>query len=94
MANKIVLVEPVRLPMTNEAKFLRSLNISPGSNQAQLEFAAAEYNRRFRLVSGSEVKWAEMTYLLQQAWGEIPPPGPSCVLDEKPQFNRRPPMRC
>lgn len=62
-------VAPIRYPQTNEAKFLRGLNVSPEASQERLEYAAGEFNTRFYCQS----TWQQMRELLAKAWGEESP---------------------
>ena len=59
--------QPVCLPRTRQAKFLRALGVSPSSSQEELQAAADEFNRQFNF----DATWESMPMLLAGAWGEI-----------------------
>jgi len=87
---------PLRLPQTNEAKFLRGLNISPDASDDSLARAAKACND-YRFASRADWEPAEMPALLREAWGEILPKkgkrrgGSSEENGTKPRFTRRGP---
>ena len=79
-----VAIQPVRLPQTLQAKFLRSLGTSSDAETGRLDFAIEEHYRRF----GKKVDRAEMRGLLAEANGEDVAMCEESPRKEKPPFRR------
>lgn len=90
-------VEPVRLPMTSEAKFLRDLGIASNATSRILEMAAAALNNfqtNVRKVVGWQAVTAEqMPALIDEADGKDLPHGSPGKNEEKPPCRRVDPRR-
>ena len=91
MGNAVMVTQevPICLPQTNEAKFLRSLGISPSAGPERLKYATGEYIHQFRRPT----EWWQMSGLLRWAWGESSPVAKSGGNGKKPRLIRRPTHR-